>query len=285
MSSASSTEIGCDRPSTRKTISLTRQKLAHLAPARSSARASGSTNREPLAQARRQGAVADEELAAVDDAADVLEQADVLRRGPAQLQSCSSIRIRRGPFRRASPLLPVRLRLLPEPEPLADLRHETGHGATLRPCGRLPNRNAQSAAAAKRGRAGDRLPSQLAPAAGNLAHAVRRSLRMRNLATGRSRSGPSVGRSLAGPRLLETDTARATRPWPARPPAHRMRLSLSSGGRVAASWRSVRRPALAWTASELCRRARLISPPSCGAPETMSPGARPRAGTRIAPCR
>ena len=66
------------------------------------------------------------------DAADVLEQADVLRRGPAQPRNCSfPSRFKRGPVRCTSPLLPVRLGLLPEPEPLADLRHEAGHGATL----------------------------------------------------------------------------------------------------------------------------------------------------------
>jgi hypothetical protein len=50
----------------------------------------GSTNRKTLARARSQGAVAEAALAAVGDAADVLEQADVIRRGPAQPQSCSS---------------------------------------------------------------------------------------------------------------------------------------------------------------------------------------------------
>jgi hypothetical protein len=53
----------------------------------------------------------------------------------------SSIWVERGPLRRASPLLPMRLGLLPEPEPFADLRHEAGHGATLRPFDRFANRS------------------------------------------------------------------------------------------------------------------------------------------------
>ncbi len=91
MSSASSTGTGCDRPSTRKMISLTRQKLAHPAPARSSARASGSTS-------------SGEELFVPDE-------------------------IKRGPFRRASPLLPVRLGLLPEPERVVRAHRHTEHAA------------------------------------------------------------------------------------------------------------------------------------------------------------
>jgi hypothetical protein len=49
-SSASSTVTGCDRPSTRKMISLTRQKLAHLAPARAPLEPAGRRNgkRSPL---------------------------------------------------------------------------------------------------------------------------------------------------------------------------------------------------------------------------------------------
>ena len=45
-------------------------------------------------------------------------------------------------FRRASPLLPMRLGLLSEPEPFAELRHEVGHGATLRPFDRFANQRA-----------------------------------------------------------------------------------------------------------------------------------------------
>ena len=41
-------------------------------------------------------------------------------------------------------MLPVGLGLLPEPEPFADLRHEAGHGATLRPFGRFANRSAET---------------------------------------------------------------------------------------------------------------------------------------------
>jgi hypothetical protein len=133
MSSASSTGTGCDRPSTRKTISLTRRKLAHLARAGSSGRASGSTNRETLARARGRGAAANEELAAVDDAADVLEQAERPPARPAQPQSCSSHPDQARSLSVCLASAPVRLGLLPEPEPLADLRHEAGHGATLRP--------------------------------------------------------------------------------------------------------------------------------------------------------
>ena len=36
------------------------------------------------------------------------------------------------------------LGLFPEPEPFADLRHEAGHGATLRPFGRFANRSAET---------------------------------------------------------------------------------------------------------------------------------------------
>jgi hypothetical protein len=98
MSSASSTGTGCDRPSTRKMTSLTRQKLAHLARAGSSGRASGSTNRETLARARNQGPVAEVALAAVDDAADVLEEADVFREAQLSRRAVRPSRSSEVPF-------------------------------------------------------------------------------------------------------------------------------------------------------------------------------------------
>ena len=55
----------------------------------------------------------------------------------------ASTYVKRGPFRRASPLLPVPLGLLPEPEPFADLRDEAGHGTTLTGGARSPARVAQ----------------------------------------------------------------------------------------------------------------------------------------------
>ncbi len=62
---------------------------------------------------------------------------DPLARGdPNRGDSPSPHRVR-GPLRRASPLVPVRLGLLAEPEPLADLRHEASHGENLRPVDRL----------------------------------------------------------------------------------------------------------------------------------------------------
>ncbi len=53
-------------------------------------------------------------------------------------------RLGEAPFRRASHALSLRLRLLPEPEPRADLRQKAGHGPTLRPFDRFANRNATS---------------------------------------------------------------------------------------------------------------------------------------------
>lgn len=126
-----------------------------------------------------------------------------------------SHQIKRGPFRRASPLLPVRLGLLPEPEPLADFRHDAGHGATLRPGGRFANRNPQSAAAAERGRVGDRLPRRVAPAAGNPAHEVRRSLRMRNVASGGAGRACQWAAAWQAPGSWTLRTPRRPpRPWP-----------------------------------------------------------------------